>query len=65
MKFHKKGAFMRIPVKQAGTASLRAARPTPSYNDRVSEEYISQLNAYVAAKNGGPVELTPISGDAW
>ena len=56
---------MRTPVKQAGPASLRAARPTPNYEDEITEEYIAKQSEYIKVNTGYCVELTPIGGDAW
>lgn len=56
---------MRLPVRQSGGAPLRAVRPTPSYNDEVSKEFIERQDAHVRSTQGPNFELTPISGDAW
>ncbi len=56
---------MRQPVRQSGGGNPRAARPTPSYSDEVTKNFIERQNAYVLSGEGSNVELTPISGDAW
>jgi hypothetical protein len=55
---------MRIPEKQH-QAAYRIARPTPSYNDEVSKEFIERQQAHINAQHPEGVQLTLISGDAW
>ncbi|QJR00859.1 hypothetical protein HH800_00800 [Sphingobium yanoikuyae] len=55
---------MRQPVRQSGGGNLRAARPTPSYNDEVTKDFIERQDARIR-EAAGDIELVPISGDAW
>jgi|GEM_PF-6211625 len=56
---------MRNPFKQALSAPTRAARPTPTYHDEVSEDFIARQQAHIEAKRPANFQLTPVSGDAW
>lgn len=57
---------MRHPARQAMPAySARGARPTPSYNDEVSGDFIQRQQAYIDSQKEANFELTPVSGDAW
>ena len=60
-----KGARMRNPAKQAYPASMRAARPTPAYDDEVSAEFIARQTAHIEKLQPAGFQLTPVSGDAW
>lgn len=55
---------MRQP-KHSGAHQLRAARPTPTYNDEVSEGFIERQNAHIKTQLPANFELTPIPGAAW
>ncbi len=56
---------MRNPAKQAMPASTRAARPTPTYGDEVTSDFIDRQQAHIAGTQPAGFELTPVSGDAW
>ncbi len=56
---------MRNPSQQALPASMRVARPTPTYDDEVSEDFIARQQAHIEAKTPANFQLTPVSGDAW
>ncbi len=56
---------MRNPAKQAMPASMRAARPTPTYNDEVSEGFISRQQAHIEGNQSAEFQLTQVSEDAW
>lgn len=43
----------------------RTARPTPSYNDRVTPEFLARQQERIDAQKPANFELTPVSGDAW
>ena len=60
-----KGAKMRNPSKQALPVPTRAARPTPTYHDEVSEDFIARQQAHIEGKMPANFQLTPVSGDAW
>lgn len=52
--------------KRAKSHSLsRGVRPTPNYNDRVTEDFIARQDAHIKSSLPANFELTPISGDAW
>jgi hypothetical protein len=56
---------MRNPAKQAMPASMRAARPTPAYNDEVEVDFIARQAAHIESNQPAGFQLTPVSGDAW
>lgn len=56
---------MRHPSRQALPASHRAARPTPTYNDEVTQDFIDRQQAHIEGTQPAGFQLTPISGDAW
>jgi hypothetical protein len=56
---------MRRPVKDSDETRLRAARPTPTYNDEVSEDFIARQRAHIESRHRAGFELTPVTGDAW
>lgn len=63
----RKGALMPYNARRTGHPSVqsRGARPTPTYNDDVSEGYVHRQNNRIEAERPANFELTPVSGDAW
>ena len=56
---------MRNPSKQVVPVPVGAERPTPTYHDEVSEDFLARQRAHIEGKHPANFQLTPVSGDAW
>lgn len=57
---------MRQPDKRASASyRMKAARPTPAYDDEVSAAFIGRQQAHIDSTLPENFQLTPVSEDGW